>query len=88
MKDDPRYGETLAYREDRNLDVKQKLRPYLTNYLKIEAIHWYINLNISQTIEKLDLATCRSLRFERMNAKRNNQNGLNLQVVINIGPNC
>ena len=71
-----------------DLDFDEDLLPYLNNYLKIDAIHWYINLSISQTIEKLDLATCRSLRFERMNAKRNNQNGLNLQVVINIGPNC
>ena len=64
------------------------LVPYLTEYLGINEIHWYKNLSVSQTIEKLDLAYARSLRFERINAKMNDISGINLQVVINIGQEC
>ena len=60
--------------------------PYLTDYLGIKTIHWYTNLGPSQTIEKLDLATNRSLRFQRINSKRNDFSGINLQVIIIYGP--
>ena len=67
--------------------IEKSLLPYLTDYLGISAIHWFTDLSVSQTIEKLDLATGRSLKFERMSTKRND-NGINLQVVINLGDNC
>ena len=67
--------------------IKDRPLSYLTDYLGIGAIHWFTDLSVSQTIEKLDLASGRSLKFERMSAKRND-NGINLQVVINIGDNC
>ena len=68
--------------------LKESLFPYLTDILGIRITHWHRNLSLSQTIEKLDLATGRSLRFERMNARRTDISGLNLQVVINIGESC
>ena len=68
--------------------IKECLLPYLTKHFGISEIHWYTNLSSSQTIEKLDLATARSMKFDRLNAKNNDHKGLNLQVVINIGRSC
>ena len=78
----------LEKRKNRDDMTNEILIPYLTDYLGTNEIHWYNNLSVSQTIEKLDLAYGRSLRFERINAKMNDASGLNLQVVINIGPTC
>ena len=88
MKNHVRFELELGKRQKRDDLTNEVLLPYLTDYLGINEIHWYKNLSPSQTIEKLDLAYGRAMRFERLNAETDELGWLNLQVVINIGINC
>ena len=65
--------------------LKNPLMRYLEEYVGVKSVHWFKALSPSQTIEKLEWLTNKSVRFERKAGRDPNSKALRFQIVVNLG---
>ena len=71
--------------ERKTSESVEPLYDYLTECLGITKIHWFIDFNLSQTIEKFDWITGKAMKFDKFKAKHSDRKILSHNIVINIG---